>query len=69
MSQILSLLSLVAALAAGMLAGRVTKIAEFQKTRRFAMMRSAVLFFLIFTMGFRMGRTPPANRRSWNNSH
>ncbi len=58
MSQILSLLSLVAALAAGMLAGRVTVIAEFSKTRRFASLRSAVLFLLIFTMGFRMGRTP-----------
>ena len=58
MGQVLSLLSLVAALAAGLLAGRLTVIANFQKTQAFASMRSAVLFLLIFTMGFRMGRTP-----------
>jgi uncharacterized membrane protein YbjE (DUF340 family) len=58
MSQLVSMLSLIGALAAGILLGRIPVVAGFQSTRSFAAIRSAVLYVLVFTMGFRIGRTP-----------
>jgi uncharacterized membrane protein YbjE (DUF340 family) len=57
MSQLLSLLSLVVALAAGMLLGRLRAAKALRSSPSFLAVRTGVLFALIFTMGFRMGRT------------
>jgi uncharacterized membrane protein YbjE (DUF340 family) len=57
MSQLVLILTLMAALAAGIILGRIPAVHAFRKTRAFDAVRSAVLFALIFAMGFHLGRT------------
>ncbi len=57
MSQLVSILTLIGALAAGMLAGGVRAVGALRESRAFAAIRSGILFLLVFTMGFHIGRT------------
>ncbi len=57
MSQLVSILTLIGALAVGILAGRIAAVATFAGSRVFTALRNAILFLLVFTMGFRIGRT------------
>jgi uncharacterized membrane protein YbjE (DUF340 family) len=59
-SSLLYILTLLAALCAGGLAGRLPAAGRVRSSRGFAAARTATLFLLIFTMGFRIGRTPEA---------
>jgi len=57
MSQLLSMFALLGALALGILLGRIPGVRRFQETRFFRAIRAWTLAVLIFTMGFRIGRT------------
>jgi len=57
MSQLLSIITLVGALAAGILLGQVTPVRRFASSRTFGAIRTWTLAVLIFAMGFRIGRT------------
>jgi uncharacterized membrane protein YbjE (DUF340 family) len=57
MSQLVLILSLIGALAAGILAGRIRAVGALRESRAFTAIRSGILFLLVFTMGFRIGRT------------
>lgn len=57
MSQLVSILTLIGALAAGILAGRIRAVGALRGSRAFAVIRNGILFLLVFTMGFRIGRT------------
>jgi len=57
MSQLISILTLMAALAAGMLLGMIPRVRVFRKSGMFETARNAVLYILIFSMGFHLGRT------------
>ena len=57
MSQLASMLTLVGALAAGVLLGRIQGVRRQSGSRAFVAFRNAILVVLVFTMGFRIGRT------------
>jgi len=57
MSQLVSMLTLISALAAGFLLGRIPAARRLPGSRAFALARNWTLIVLVFTMGFRIGRT------------
>ncbi len=57
MNEIAFILTLIAALAAGTLLGLIPAVRAFGKGRAFVTVRNAVLYSLIFAMGFKLGGT------------
>jgi uncharacterized membrane protein YbjE (DUF340 family) len=57
MSQLVSMLTLIGALAAGVFLGRIPGARRFAASRAFAAVRNWTLVVLVLTMGFRIGRT------------